>query len=259
MILGGTSGMGLSAAKALVDAGANVVVNGRRPEKLEAALAELGERAAGFTANATEPDTAERAIALGEASFGDVTGLYHVAGGSGGRQGDGPLHKITDEGITYTLELNLGSLMRSNRAMVRHLLEHERAGSILNMSSVLGVSPAPRFSDYHTYAAAKSAVIGFSKSIASYYARNDIRVNVIAPSFVDTPMAHRVAENEKLVHYLRTKQPLDGGRVAYADDLDTAVLFLLSPASRFVTGQVVSVDGGWAISEGQYPPRERET
>lgn len=257
VLMGGTSGMGLSAAKALAQAGANVVLNGRDPEKLKAALAEVGEKAVGLAADATDADTSERVIALGESTFGNVIGLYHVAGGSGRRYGDGPLHEITDEGIAYTLELNLVSLIRSNRAMVKHLLGHQRAGSILNMSSVLGVSPAPRLSSAQIYAATKSAVIGFSKSIASYYASQNIRVNVISPGLVATPMAGRVADDDEIQSYLRTKQPLDGGRSGLAEDLDTAVLFLLSPASRFVTGQVVAVDGGWSVSEGQYPPSER--
>src|SRR5207249_5239487 len=104
------------------------------------------------------------------------------AGGSGRKHGDGPLHELTDDGWRATLDLNLTSLMLSNRAAVRQFLSQRTGGAILNMGSVLGWSPSPRHFATHAYAAAKAAVIGFSKSIAAHYAPQDIRVNVIAPA-----------------------------------------------------------------------------
>lgn len=185
-------------------------------------------------------------------TFGSITGLFHVAGGSGRKWGDGPLDKISLEGWNKTMELNLTSLMLSNQALINYFLEHKKSGTILNMGSVLGYSPSPKYFTTHAYAAAKSAVIGFSKSIAAYYAGNNIRINVIAPSLFMTPMAQRAVNDDQIMEFLRTKQPLDGGRPGFSEDINTAVLMFLHPDSKFITGQVLAVDGGWTISEGQY-------
>jgi NAD(P)-dependent dehydrogenase (short-subunit alcohol dehydrogenase family) len=254
VIIGGTTGLGLSAARASLASGAaGVVVTGRDPAKVAAAEESLGERAAALAGDAIEGDHAERAIALAMERFGRCDALYHVAGGSGRSLGDGPLHEVTDEGIDATLDLNLASLIRSNRAAVRHFIGQDSGGVILNMGSVLGGSPSPRFFATHVYAAAKSAIVGFTRSVAAYYAPRNIRANVIAPALVETPMAKRAAQDREILEFIATKQPLDGGRIGQVEDLDAAAVYLLSPASRFVTGQVLAVDGGWSVSEGQYP------
>ncbi|MDE3213061.1 MAG: SDR family oxidoreductase [Bacteroidota bacterium] len=251
VVIGGTSGIGLSASKAFIREGARVVVVGRDEEKLANALIDLGENGAGITADARDPHTSQKAIALCESQFGGFDGLYHVAGGSGRRWGDGPLEDLTLDSWNHTLEWNLTSLMLSNQAAVKKLLQRGKGGSIVNMSSVLGYAPSPQFFGTHGYAAAKSAVLGFSKSVAAYYAGHNIRVNVIAPGLVETPMAQRAAQDESIQHFIHTKQPLDGGRIALAQDLDGLAVYLLSDYAKFTTGQVISVDGGWAISEGQ--------
>ncbi|MBT8044264.1 MAG: SDR family oxidoreductase, partial [Verrucomicrobiae bacterium] len=160
VIIGGTTGLGLSAAKSLIQSGANVVVVGRKPESAEKALAELRALAPGqadaYTGDAIDSDTAPHAIELCLGKFGTFDGIYHVAGGSGRAFGDGPLHEVTDEGISRTLDLNLKSLILSNRAAVQSFLERKVPGSILNMGSVLGYSPSPRYFSTHIYAAAKS-------------------------------------------------------------------------------------------------------
>jgi NAD(P)-dependent dehydrogenase (short-subunit alcohol dehydrogenase family) len=251
VVIGGTTGLGLSAALALVEAGARVVVVGRNGESCAAAQRELGEDGYAFTSDARDPATAKRAVAESVERFGKLDGLYHVAGGSGRAMGDGPLHELTDEGWQMTFDLNLTSLMFSNRAAVRQFLAQGGGGSVLNMSSVLGAHPSPRFFATHAYAAAKAAVIGFSKATAAYYASNNIRINVLAPGLVETPMSQRAAGDEGILRFIKTKQPLDGGRIGRASDLDAAVVYFMSDGSRFATGQVLSVDGGWSVSEGQ--------
>ncbi len=253
LVVGGTSGLGLSAARALSRAGARVVVTGRGQEKVDAALLVLGDESAGLAANAADSGSAEAAVALTVERFGRLDALYHVAGGSGRSRGDGALHEVTDEGIDYTLDLNLKSVLRSNRAAVRQFLAQGNGGAILNMGSVLGFSPSPEFFSSHVYAATKAAIIGLSKSLASRYARDDIRVNVLAPALVETPMSGRAAGDVAILDFIRRKQPLDGGRIGRPDDLDAAALFFLSDASRFATGQVLAVDGGWSVSEGREP------
>lgn len=253
VIIGGTTGLGLSAAQACLEAGARgVVVTGRNPDSAREAIATLGDKAAAHTGDAVDPAHSTAAIELALSRFGGFDALYHVAGGSGRRFGDGPLHEVTDEGIDVTLQLNLSSLIRSNRAAVRSFLDRGVGGTILNMGSVLGWQPSPRYFATHVYAAAKSAIIGFTRSIAACYAANDIRCNVIAPALVETPMAQRAAKDDVIQRFIATKQPLDGGRIGQPEDLDGAAVFLLSPAARFITGQVLAVDGGWTVSEGQY-------
>lgn len=252
VIIGGTTGIGLSAAKAFIHAGAQVIVSGRNQDSVTEAKRILGENAESISADATHPDAASKAIQFCITKFGGFDGLYHVAGGSGRKMGDGPLHELTLDGWNKTMELNLTSLMLSSQAAVQEFTRLKKAGTILNMSSVLGFSPSPKYFATHAYTAAKAAIIGFSKSIAAYYAKDGIRVNVIAPSLVETPMAQRAANDDTIVSFIKTKQPLDGGRIGQPADLDGLAIYFMSDLSKFTTGQTVSVDGGWCISEGQY-------
>lgn len=254
VVIGGTSGIGLSAAKSFVRHGATVVAVGVDPESCKEAEVELGEQGIVLAGDARAEDTANTAIQKCLSDFGGFDGLFHVAGGSGRRFGDGPLHELTKDAWNQTFDLNLTSLMLSNKAAVRTWLDLKQGGSILNIASVLGFSPSPSYFTTHAYAAAKSAVFGLTKSIASYYAAHDIRVNALAPGLVKTPMSTRAATDEKILSFVRTKQPLDGGRMGNPDDLDSAAVYFMSDASKFTTGQILSIDGGWSISEGQMNP-----
>ena len=251
VVIGGTTGLGLSAAKAFVESEGRVVVVGRNPEHVAEAQQLLGSQALAFCADATDPKTAEIAIGCALETFGGFHGLYHVAGGSGRKMGDGPLHEITDQGWEYTFHLNLDSLFYSNRAAVRQFLRQGGGGAVLNMGSVLGFSPSPLFFSTHAYAAAKAAIIGLAKSAAACYAKENIRFNVLAPALVETPMSERARQNSDIMRFVATKQPLDGGRIGKAEDLDAAAVYFMSDAAKFVTGQVFAVDGGWSVSEGQ--------
>ena len=254
VIIGGTTGLGESSARACLAAGAKgIVITGRNPVNGGAAAQAMGEKCRVLTGDACHPDHAAAAIALCLEAFGSFEGLYHVAGGSGRKFGDGPLHQVTDAGITATLELNLHSVILSNRAAVCQFLAQGSGGVVLNMGSVLGWSPSPHFFSTHVYAAAKAGIVGFSQSIAAAYAADNIRVNVLAPALVETPMARRAAGDETIREFIRTKQPLDGGRIGQPSDCDGAAVFLLSDAAKFITGQVLAVDGGWTVSDGQIP------
>ncbi len=253
VIVGGTTGLGLSAARALAGAGARVVVTGRHAATVEQAGRELGAAGLALVSDATDPGAAAAAIGAARGRFGGFHGLYHVAGGSGRALGDGPLHELTDAGWAATVEANLTPLVYSNRAAVRQFLAQGGGGSILNMGSVLGWSPSPRFFATHAYAATKAAVIGFTKSVAAFYAPQGIRINVLAPALVATPMSRRAANDGAIMKFIATKQPLDGGRIGRPGDCDAAVVYFLSDEARFVTGQVLAVDGGWTVAEGQIP------
>lgn len=251
VVVGGTDGLGRSAVLACVREGARVVVVGRSLEKTVALEAELGLSIRTVCGDATEPSTVEAAVALAVSAFGRLDGLYHVAGGSGRRRGDGPLHLVTDDGWDFTLRLNLTSVVYSNRAATRQFLAQGTAGSIVNCGSVLGFSPStPHFSTL-AYATAKAGLMGLIRSAAAEYAARSIRFNLVAPGLVATPMSQRAQSDEAIQDFIRTKQPLDGGRMGVPGDVDGAVVWLLSAESAFVTGQVIAVDGGWMVSEGQ--------
>jgi NAD(P)-dependent dehydrogenase (short-subunit alcohol dehydrogenase family) len=252
VVIGGTSGLGLSAAKAFLREGARVVVVGRTAEKVAAVERELGSVVAGLVGDATQPDTALRAITLAVEKFGGFHGLYHVAGGSGRKQGDGPLHELTDAGWQFTLNENLTSLFYSNRAAAQQFLKQGRGGTVLNLGSVLGWSPSPGFFTTQAYATAKAGIIGLTQSAAAHYAKDNVRFNVLAPALVATPMSTRAQSDAAILDFIRTKQPLDGGRIGQPEDLDAAAVFFMSDDSKFVTGQVLAVDGGWEVSEGQH-------
>jgi NAD(P)-dependent dehydrogenase (short-subunit alcohol dehydrogenase family) len=255
VIIGGTSGIGRSATRAICEAGAKLVVVGLDAQSCENTSAELSGSGVVQCADACDPNASVKAVAAAVETHDRLDALYHVAGGSGRRFGDGPLHELTDEGWARTLELNLGSVFYSNRAAIRQFLAQGNGGAIVNLASVLAWSPSPSHFATHAYAAAKSGIIGLSKSAAAHYAPQNIRVNVLAPGLVDTPMAQRAANDPAIQQFIRTKQPLDGGRIGAASDLDSAAIFLLSDVARFCTGQVLAVDGGWSVSEGQVAAR----
>jgi NAD(P)-dependent dehydrogenase (short-subunit alcohol dehydrogenase family) len=115
------------------------------------------------------------------------------------------------------------------------------------MSSVLACSPQAQYFATHAYAASKGAIISMSRAMAAYYAPHKIRVNVIAPALVRTPMSERAQSDDEVMEFISHKQPLSGGMLD-AGDVAAAALFLLGEQSRHITGQVVTVDGGWTVS-----------
>ena len=248
IIIGGTSGIGASAAKAFVGEGAFLTVVGRNNNKLLEAKTFLGENGIVVEGDASNPNTINKAITQAVEKFGDVHGLYHVAGGSGRDEGDGPLHQITDNAWNYTKSINLDSIFYSNRAIINQFINQGNGGTILNMSSVLGFSPSSKFFSTHAYSCTKAAIIGLSKSLASYYSIYNIRINVIAPGLIATPMSERAQSDKKIISYIQKKQSLDSGRIGKAKDLDGAAIYFMSDKSNFATGQVLSVDGGWSVN-----------
>jgi NAD(P)-dependent dehydrogenase (short-subunit alcohol dehydrogenase family) len=253
VIVGGTTGLGLAAARRFLEEGAKVVIAGRSADKgaeALAALAPLGP-VAFFPCDAAREEEGERLFADATSFLGGLDVLYHVAGISGRRHGDGPLHECSLAGWHATLEANLTSTFLTNRAAVRRFLAQGAGGTVLNMASVLGFDPSPRYFDTCAYAATKGGILALSRLLASSYAGAGIRVNAIAPALVHTPMAARACGDPDIVAYLRTKQPLAGGPARPEDCADAAV-FLCSDAARLITGAVLPVDGGWCVSEGQY-------
>ena len=179
--------------------------------------------------------------------FGKVDALFNVAGISGRRFGDGPVHECSLEGWETTFSTNARSMFLLCRAATRHWLACGKEGAILNMASVLADWPDSIHFATHAYAASKGAVISLTRAMASYYAPHRIRVNAISPALVRTPMSARAQADAQVLEYVRRRQPLSEGMLEPCE-IAKAALFLLGPDSRQITGQVLTVDGGWSVS-----------
>ena len=247
----GASGMAAAAALRFAAEGARVLVfsiDEAECAALGAGISATGAENHWVAVDLRDGDATEAAFAAGHARFGRLDGLFAVAGGSGRRFGDGPLHHMTTEGWTSTVELNALPAFHAARAAVRLMLEEPGPGSIVLISSILALEPSPRLFATHAYAASKSETLSMVRTAASYYAPHGIRFNGIAPGLVNTPMAIRAAADPDTLDYARRKQPLAGGLLDPAD-IASAAVFLLSDQSRMMTGQILAVDGGWSVTE----------
>ena len=179
--------------------------------------------------------------------LGGLDVLYHVAGSSGRKHGDGALHECTDAGWQTTIDANLKSAFLTNRAAVRQFLNQKSGGVILNMSSVLAFDPSPRFFDTVAYTASKGGIIAMSRQIAARYAADTIRVNVLAPGLIDTPMAERAVNDPAIRAFLESKQPLGPGP-ANRKIAPTPRCFFAA-TRRVYHRCCAAIDGGWSVSD----------
>jgi NAD(P)-dependent dehydrogenase (short-subunit alcohol dehydrogenase family) len=249
----GSTGIAEAAAVALSAEGARVFVVSRTPAHVDDLLRKLGTQCAGRAADLTQEADVQSVVKETVERFGRLDFVYNVAGMSGRRFGDGPLHDMSLEGWHSVIDNNVTSQFLVCRAALRQMLSQDpdaagQRGVILNMGSVTARHPSREFFGTHGYAAAKAAIEGFSRSVAAYYAPHGIRVNVIAPALVATPMSARAQSDELIMDFVARKQPLVG-RPLTPDELTGTALYLLSGDSRAVTGQVIDVDAGWAITD----------
>jgi NAD(P)-dependent dehydrogenase (short-subunit alcohol dehydrogenase family) len=258
LIVGGTSGIGLAAARRFLQEGACVVVTGREPDTGCAArdqLAPFGTVSVFTLELADGEDEVVRMFAFAlDALGGRLDVLLHVAGISGRKFGDGPLHECSNEGWERVMRTNAQGMFLTNRAAVRVMLEQPidavgLRGTVVNVGSVVDHSPSPVHFGTLAYAASKGAVRALTLAAAARYAPDRVRFNLLAPGLIDTPMAARAVNDVRLRSYLASKQPMAGGPGS-ANDVAEAALYLCEPASRFVTGAELVVDGGWSVSEG---------
>lgn len=250
LIVTSSAGIGAATARLAAQAGAQVVVATSDEASGIDLAAETGAEL--WTGDLVRRGAAESVLALCLSKFGRVDVLFNAAGLSGRRFGDGPVDECTDEGWETTVAQNLEITFRMCRAVIGRMLEQAAGesgirGSVLNTGSALAESPEPQHFAHHAYAAAKGGVVAMSRAMAAYYAPHHIRVNVLAPALVRTAASARAIGDPELREFLRKKQPLAGGMVETEDVARTA-LFLLSDAARAVTGEVVTVDGGWSVT-----------
>lgn len=258
LIVGGTGGIGLATVRRFVEEGARVVAAGHPDQAgalAESGLIESGQ-AVEYVVDVADESAVSALFDFAHQSLGgrmDV--LLHVSGISGRRFGDAELHLCTTTGWDRVMEINARGTFLTNRRAVQLMLQQGRdrtglRGVILNVGSVLDRSPAPRHFSTLAYAASKAAVRAMTLASAAKYAGEGIRFGLIEPALLDTPMAARALGDEALQPYLRSKMPLTQGAIQPEAVADAAV-FLASSEARTLTGTVLTVDGGWCISEGQ--------
>ncbi len=258
LIVGGTSGIGLASARRFLEEGARVVVAGQSPEVGRAAMAQLAPFGPvwEFTVELASgaPEVARLFAFALDALSGRLDILLHVAGISGRKFGDGPLHECSDGGWDRVMQVNASGLFLTNRAAVRFMLRQPLdaaglRGTVVNVGSVLDRAPAPAHFATIAYAASKGAIRSLTLSAAAIYAPDRIRFNLLVPGLIDTPMASRAVNDPSVRPYVAARQPIAGGP-GCAADVAEAALYLCEPAARFVTGAELVVDGGWCVSGG---------
>jgi NAD(P)-dependent dehydrogenase (short-subunit alcohol dehydrogenase family) len=247
IVTGGGSGIGRATAQTFAAEGAQVIVFDIEADSVAQTLASLNGPHPGSSRilDVTDAPLVASAIESVASDYGRLDVLVNVAGGSGRKWGDGPADTCTIEGWDKTLALNLDSLFYCCKYALQAMLAQEK-GAIVNVASVLGLVGGDEDFATHAYAASKGAVISLTRSIASYYAPRGIRANVICPGLIATTMSQRAQDSEHIRARLARLQPLTGGFGA-PQDVSQAVLYLASEASSFVTGAVLTVDGGWTV------------
>lgn len=234
IVTGGGSGIGQATAQLFTEEGAQVIVFDINPTDANSIQVDV-----------TSAVEVEAAIQKAFSHYGRLDVLVNVAGGSGRKWGDGPTDACTLEGWDKTLALNLDSVFYCCKFALQLMLARGK-GAIVNVSSVLGMVGGDEDFATHAYAASKGAVISLTRSIAAYYAPQGIRANAVCPGLIATPMSQRAQESEHIRSRLAQLQPLTGNFGAPLD-VAHAALYLASDESAFVTGSVLTVDGGWTV------------
>jgi NAD(P)-dependent dehydrogenase (short-subunit alcohol dehydrogenase family) len=259
----GSTGIAEAAAVRFAAEGARVFIVSRteaHARSLAERIGATGGNAAWIAADLADEVAVEAAVAACAERFGRIDGLFSVAGGSGRRFGDGPIHTVGRDAWDRTIELNLTTQALVCRSVVARMRVQEpnssgTRGAILLMGSVTATDPAPEFFATHAYAAAKGAINALMTTMAAAYLPDRIRVNVVAPGLTLTPMAERAAGDAAIRAYGARKQPL-AGEMMDPDEVAHAAVFLLSDESRAITGQLLKVDGGWSVASVSPLPGE---
>lgn len=237
LLTGASSGLGQQFARALNDAGATIVLVARRADRLTELAAEL-ERAMAIPADVAGEGEPDRIITETIGRHGRIDVVVNNAGISRN------VNAIDDdvEAFRHELDIDLVAPYEIARKAARHMIDHQIAGSIVNIGSVLGRVGGGRMRTT-AYAAAKGGLHNLTRELASQWARKNVRVNAIAPGWFRTEMNEGMFASGAGQEYIASNTPM--GRPGNPGELDGALLFLASDASSYVTGHILFVDGGW--------------
>jgi len=238
LVTGAGSGLGLAIARGLGAAGARVVLNGRNVAKLDAAAS--GLRSDGIAAetaafDVSDPETVRDGVAAVHAKFGPIDILVNNAG----MQHRATIAEFADADWRRLMATNLDAPFYMARAVIP-AMQARRAGKIINIASLMSSLARPTTVPYQT---SKGGIAMLTRGLAVELAPHDIQVNAIAPGFFRTEMNTALTSNAEFTAWVEKRTP--AGRWAEPHELAGAAVFLASPASRFVTGQVLYVDGGF--------------
>lgn len=236
LVTGASSGLGAEVARELASAGAKVAVVARRHDRLAALAKEIDGLA--LSCDLLDQEQIEQIVPQVVEAWSGPEILVNVAGAIAGVR---PAEDEPPDAIAQTLNLNLAAPFRLSQEVFPHMREAQR-GAIVNISSIsgrVGVPGIPQAS----YAASKAGLSGLTAELAVQWARHSIRVNAVAPGFFRSEITDGMYDDERSSAWLRRNTPLpyEGG----VDDIVGAVLWLVSDAGRYVTGQTIVVDGGW--------------
>ena len=247
LIVGGGGAIGSAMAMALGGAGASISIAGRTPASVQAAAArvhEAGAKSVAVVVDVTDENDCERMVAETLARFGRLDIILNaVGGGAGTALYAAEAYPLTE--WNRIVDLNLKSTVLPTQAAVKAIIAGKRGGRVLNVSSVrgqLGIN-----SGYSAYVAAKGAINALTRQWATEWAKYGITVNAISPTFVDTPQVASLLADPVFKGNLVNRIPLN--RVGRTEDLVGAVLLFCSDASSFITGQVLTIDGGLTATQ----------
>jgi len=250
IVTGGGGGIGRGIVERFVAEGASVVFAEIDADRARETQAVVGERVVGVVCDVRDGETADALVTATRDNFGRIDILINNVGHFGGRRV--AFHEQTDAEWDDLYRVNLAHVFGLSRAVLPVLIEQGDGGSIVNVSTIEAFRAIPTRA---VYSAFKAAITGFTRSLAVEYARNQIRVNAIAPDVTETlqvPYSKWVGPDDE--HLIPTWVPL--GRFGRPNDVAGAALFLASNLSEFVTGTTVHVDGGTFAAGGWFPTEE---
>ena len=241
IISGASSGLGHHFAVALARAGAKVALGARRVDRLQEVVAEIegfDGRALAVALDVTDSDSVREAVAAAETELGPISILVNNAGISGGAK---RAIEVEEAEWLSVIDVNLNGVWRMAQEVAKHMVRLGHGGSIINIASMLGLAAVPYIP---AYCASKAAVVNLTRALAVELAIHDIRVNAIAPGYFESEMTHEFlgsAEGRTMIGQIPQRR---SGNPA---ELDGALLLLASDASSYMTGSVLTVDGGHTL------------